>query len=289
MRVSINVSNHAYAGSRLTEELGSLARAADEAGLHTLWIPDHLIQADPNAGDDRDVLEAYTVLGYLAATTSRVRLGTLVSAVSIRPPALLIKAVTTLDVLSQGRAWLGIGAGYHEREAAAMGLPLPPVRERFDNLEDTLRLAKRLWAGDETPFRGLRHRLDAPELHPAAASRPHPPILVGGSGERRTLPLVARYADAANLFDIPDGGATIRRKIAVLDDACRRAGRDPAEIERTVCTRIAPGQTVEEFVRHCESLAGLGIGHVIVNSGPPWTATAVHELAPVVDALAARQ
>jgi alkanesulfonate monooxygenase SsuD/methylene tetrahydromethanopterin reductase-like flavin-dependent oxidoreductase (luciferase family) len=215
-----------------------------------------------------------------------VRLGTLVSAVTYRPPAMLIKAVTTLDVLSGGRAWLGIGAGYLEQEADAMGLPLPPTRERFDHLEDTLRLADQLWSGDETPFRGVRNRLDAPELHPAAVSHPHPPILVGGSGERRTLLLVARYADAANLFDIPDGGATISHKIAVLDEHCRNLGRDPAEIERTVSTRRAPGQSVEDFARHCRDLAGLGIDHVILHSGPPWTPSTVRELAALVEALA---
>ena len=175
--------------------LAELGRAADDCGLNTTWVADHLMQADPAARPTDPMLEAYAVLAHLAAVTRRVRLGAMVSPVTFRAPALLVKTVTTLDVLSGGRAWLGLGAGYQGDEAAAMGLPLPPVAERFRRLEETVRLAGRIWAGD-SPFG-----------YPPPVRRP--PILIGGAGEKRTLRLVAEHADACNLFDIPDGNRTL--------------------------------------------------------------------------------
>ena len=157
MRVSINLTNYSWPGGpqELGPELARIAGKAEQAGVDTVWLPDHLLQADPTAGSgDTEMLEAYTTLGFLAARTERVRLGTMVTGVTFRPPALLVKAVTTLDVLSGGRAWLGLGAGYHGEEAEAMGLPLPPTAERFERLEETLAIAMRMWAGDETPFAG---------------------------------------------------------------------------------------------------------------------------------------
>ncbi|GAB3042967.1 LLM class F420-dependent oxidoreductase [Parafrigoribacterium mesophilum] len=288
MRVSIDLSNHALDADprRFGDVLATIGKAADGVGLHTVWLPDHVVQADPTAGADRDVFEAYTALGFLARATRRVRLGTMVSAVTYRPIALLIKAVTTLDVLSGGRAWLGLGAGYLEQEATTMGMPLPPTGERFDDLEDSLELAGRMWSGDESKFQGRHTALDAPELHPRPLSSPHPPILIGGSGEKRTLRLVARYAQAANLFDIPDGGQTIARKIAVLEQHCHEVGRDPNEIERTLSTRQGPDQSVADFVEHCRDVAQLGIDHVILHSGPAWSPESVRDCAAIVDALA---
>jgi alkanesulfonate monooxygenase SsuD/methylene tetrahydromethanopterin reductase-like flavin-dependent oxidoreductase (luciferase family) len=165
----------------------------------------------------------------------------MVTAVTYRPPALLVKAVTTLDVLSGGRAWLGIGAGYHQGEAAAMGLPLPALGERFERLEETLRLALSMWAGDDTAFEGIHYRLARPVNSPNSIRRPHPPILIGGMGESKTLPLVARYADACNLFDIPDGGKTVTHKLAVLAGYCEQVGRSYDDIEKTLSTRLQPG------------------------------------------------
>ena len=172
MRISISVTN--YDGADLRE----IARAADDAGVDTLWVTDHLIQADPHASPDGAMLEAYTTLGYLAAVSERVRLGAMVSPVTFREPALLVKAVTTLDVLSGGRAWLGIGAGYQQDEAAALGLPLPPAGERFERLGETLRIALAMWAGDQQPIHSAHYQLDAPDLlpaagHPAAPADPH--------------------------------------------------------------------------------------------------------------------
>jgi alkanesulfonate monooxygenase SsuD/methylene tetrahydromethanopterin reductase-like flavin-dependent oxidoreductase (luciferase family) len=182
VRVSVNLTNYSWPGD-LTDHLLDVARAADEAGIDTLWVPDHLLQADPNAAPgETEMLEAYTVLGFLAARTERVRLGTMVTGVTFRPPALLVKAVTTVDVLSGGRSWLGIGAGYHAPEAEAMGLFLPPTAERFQRLEETLEIATRLWRGDRSRYDGRHYTLEAPVGDPPPASRPHPPILIGGMG-----------------------------------------------------------------------------------------------------------
>lgn len=289
MRVSLALTNHALDPDpqRCAARLSAVGQAADDAGIDTVWVPDHLVQADPTAGEDRDLLECLTVLGFLARATRRVRLGALVSAVTFRPPALLIKAVTSLDVLSGGRAWLGLGAGYLDAEATAFGLPLPETSVRFEYLEDALELAHRMWSGDTSPFHGRRVDAERATLDPAPIAVPHPPVLVGGTGERRTLRLVARHADAANVFDLPDGGATVRHKLEVLDERCREVGRDPAEVERTLSTRRGPGQTHAEVIAHCREMGRLGIDHVILHQGPPWTPEAVHETAHLVDALAA--
>ncbi len=180
MRVSISATNYSWPGGpeSLRPDLAWLVSAADQAGVDTVWVVDHLIQADPTAPPgDRDMLEAYTTLGFLAASSERVRLGTMVTGVTFRPPALLVKAVTTLDVLTGGRAWLGIGAGYHGDEAIAMGLPLPAAPERYERLEETLQIANRMWAGDESPFEGRHYRLQRPTAVPAPAQRPRPRVL----------------------------------------------------------------------------------------------------------------
>jgi alkanesulfonate monooxygenase SsuD/methylene tetrahydromethanopterin reductase-like flavin-dependent oxidoreductase (luciferase family) len=216
------------------------------------------------------MLEAYTALGFLAAATRRVRLGTMVTWAPIRPPALLVKAVTTLDVLSGGRAWLGVGAGYRGDEATMMGLPFQPTAERFELVEELLQIAAHLWDGDRSPFTGPHHRLTRPIGEPPPINRPR--VLVGGMGERRTLPLVARYADACNLFDVPDGGATLRRKLDVLARACDDAGRDPAAVEVTLSSRLAPGETVERLAERSEGLAGSGIDHLVLVTTGPWHA-----------------
>ena len=288
MRVSIGVTNYSWPNGPqgLGSELAGLVRAADQAGVDTVWVVDHLIQVDPNAApDQRDMLEAYTTLGYIAAHTDRVRLGTMVSGVTFRPPALLVKAVTTLDVLTDGRAWLGIGAGYHGDEAQAMGLPLPAVAERFERLEETLQIAARMWAGDEAPFDGTHYRMRHPIGIPRPAQRPHPPILIGGAGERRTLRLVAQYADACNLFDIPDGGQTVKHKLTVLARHCEDVGRPYEAIEKTLGTRLEAGESSDEFARRCVGAAALGIEHMMVGKAGPWTAEALATLAVAIPRL----
>jgi F420-dependent oxidoreductase-like protein len=284
MRISLNITNFSWADrpAGIGPELTRVVHAADEAGLDTVWVSDHLLQADPASTPDAEMLEAYTTLGFLAARTERIRLGTMVTGVTYRPPSLLIKAVTTLDVLSGGRAWLGVGAGYHEVEARAMGLPLPPVGERFERLEETLRLAIQMWSGDDTAFEGTHYRLEHPVGSPRPVRLPHPPILIGGAGEQRTLRLVAEYADACNLYDIPDGGATLTRKLGVLARHCEAAGRPYEEIDTTVSTRLEDGESPDRFVRRCAALAALGIRHAVVIKAGPWTADAIASLAAAV-------
>jgi F420-dependent oxidoreductase-like protein len=272
VKLSITVTNYSWPDgpSSIAPHLVQLARTVEEAGLDTLWVADHLLQMDPTAGVDEPMLEAYTTLGFLAAATHSVRLGALVTWATIRPPALAVKIVSTLDVLSGGRAWLGVGAGYQADEAAKVGLPFGSIPERFSRLEELLQIAAHMWDGDRRPFDGPHHRLDAPINNPAPISRPR--VLVGGMGEQRTLPLVARFADACNLFDIPDGGATVRRKLDVLARACDAIGRDPDDIEVTLSSRLAAGETTGQFTDRCAQLAALGIDHVVLVTTGPWQA-----------------
>jgi alkanesulfonate monooxygenase SsuD/methylene tetrahydromethanopterin reductase-like flavin-dependent oxidoreductase (luciferase family) len=279
MRVSISVTNYSWTGEP-AEHLDAIARTADETGIDTLWVADHLLQVDPTADPAHtEHLEALTTLGFLAARTERVRLGTMVACVTFRPPAVLVKAVGTLAVLSGGRAWFGVGAGHQADEAHAMGLPFPATAQRFEYLEDTLLLAHRMWAGDESPFQGKQIRLQHPVSSPNPPVRPR--ILVGGTGERRTLPLVARYADACNVFDIPDGGATVRHKLAVLADLCDAAGRPYDEIEKTISTRLLPDESGDAFAERCSQFADLGVDHVIVITRGPWTTAGVRAVSQV--------
>jgi len=288
MRVSINVTNYSWPSGpeRLGTELAWLAGAAEEAGVDTIWIADHLLQVDPTAPSGaEDMLEAYTALGFVAAHTERVHIGAMVSNVTLRAPALLVKAVTTLDVLTGGRAWLGIGAGHHGGEAEAMGLPLPPVAERFERLEETLRIAGRMWAGDDTSFDGKHYRLTRPRAIPAPLRRPHPPIMIGGAGRRRTLRLVAQYADACNLFDIPDGGRTVREDLAALARHCQDVGRPYGDIQKTLSTRLESGESADAFIDRCMAAASLGIEHMVVITPRPWNTETVATLAGAITTL----
>jgi F420-dependent oxidoreductase-like protein len=284
MKLSVSVTNYSWR-DRLHDRLASLAGFLDDTAVDTLWVPDHLLQADPASRTDEPMLEAYTTLGYLAAATSRIRLGTMVTAATFRAPALLVKAVTTLDVLSAGRAWLGIGAGYNGDEARAMGLFLPGTAERFARMTELLRLARHMWGGDETAFRGEYLDLE----HPVGSPRPitTPPVLIGGTGERRTLRLVAEFGDACNLFDVPDGGAAIRRQLGVLDRHCVDVGRPPDEIEHTVTTALKEGESSEELTERCRALGELGLQHVVVIArGRPRTDTDLNCVADAADQLA---
>lgn len=280
MKISIGVTNYSWRSG--PAELGRIARAADEAGIDTIWVPDHLIQADPTAPQaDRDMYEAYTVLGYLAGQTERVRLGAMVSSVTMRPPALLINAVGTVDALSGGRAWLGVGAGYHADESNALGLSLPPVAERFERMEEMLQIAIQMWGGDDKPFEGRHYRLTRPVTAPLPTRRPR--ILIGGTGERRTLRLVAQYADACNVFDIPDEGQTVRHKLDVLQRHCADVGRPYDEIEKTLSTRLSDGESGDDFLRRCETAAEWGIRHMIVGSSEPWGTAALAILGDAIE------
>ena len=284
MKLSIAVTSYSWddgPGPR-AGHLRDLARQVDDAGLDTLWVADHLLQMDPKASIDEPMLEAYTTLAFLAAATGRVQLGTMVTWATIRPPALLLKTVTTLDVLSCGRAWLGVGVGYRADEATMTGLPFPPTPERFERLEELLQLAAHQWDGDRSPFVGPHHHLTEPISEPPPIRRPR--VLIGGMGEQRTLPLVARYADACNLFDIPDGGVTVRHKLDVLARCCDAIDRDPDEIEATLSSRLAPGETATELTDRCADLSGIGVDHLVLVTNGPWRTGA--DLDVVLEAVA---
>ena len=248
----------------IARHVGQLARTAEEFGFTRIAVMDHLFQIGIVGTSEREMLEAYTTLGYLAASTERAELLALVTSVGYREPGLLAKMVTTLDVLSEGRAALGIGvgAGFNIAEARGLGLPFPPVAERFERLEETLRICLQMWSEDEKPFEGRYYRLERTLNSPASVRRPHPPILIGGSGERKTLRLVAEYADACNLFHGPD----LQHKLDVLHRHCDDVGRDYDEIEKTVLLPLDPGtrgENAHALLTELRRLEHLGFDHVI--------------------------
>ncbi|GLZ11005.1 LLM class F420-dependent oxidoreductase [Actinomadura sp. NBRC 104425] len=264
MRIGLQVPSFTFSGGpeRIAAEYGRMAREADQAGLHSLWVMDHFFQIAVVGPAEEPMLEGYTALAYAAALTEKITLGTLVTGVTYRHPGILVKTVTTLDVLSGGRAWLGIGAAWNDEESRGLGIPFPPTAERFERLEETLRIAHQMWKGDESAFEGVHYRLERPLNSPQPVRRPHPPILIGGSGEKKTLRLVAKYADACNIFDTEE----LPRKLDVLREHCEREGRDYAEIEKTslVVTDSRPGElSVDQVVDTVGRLAESGVDHVI--------------------------
>lgn len=230
---------------------------ADQAGFASFTVMDHYFQMEHRGEATEPMLEGYTALGYVAGHTSRVTLGLMVTGVMYRYPGLLAKIVTTLDVLSEGRARLGIGASWYEREQRALGVPVVPVAERFERLEETLRIARQMWSEDDGSFEGAHYRLGATMNTPQPLRRPYPPILIGGGGERKTLRLVAQYADACNLF----GGPELERKLDVLRTRCEEVGRDYDEIEKTVMARLDPADP-KAAVEELRGYAALGVQHV---------------------------
>ncbi|HEY1347422.1 MAG TPA: LLM class F420-dependent oxidoreductase [Streptosporangiaceae bacterium] len=259
MKVGLHIADFTWDGGppALGPRLGEIARRAEDAGVDRISVMDHVWQIGHLGPPGHEMLEAYTALGFLAGVTERVKLLTVVTAVVYREPGLLAKAVTTLDVLSGGRAMLGIGAAWNEEEARGLGLFFPPTAERFERLEEALRICQQMWSGDDGPFEGKHYHLARTLNSPPALSRPHPPILIGGQGERKTLLLVARYADACNLFDTPE----LAHKLDVLRGHCAAEGRDYATIEKTVQVRYdlgENGERVEQTIEHLHELAELG-------------------------------
>lgn len=259
MKAGLHIADFTWEGGppALGPRLGEVARRAEDAGFDRLSVMDHVWQIGHLGPPEHEMLEAYTTLGFLAAKTERVKLLTVVTAVVYRDPGLLAKEVTTLDVLSGGRAMLGIGAAWNEEEARGLGLFFPPLAERYERLEEALRICRQMWSDDDGPFDGKHYHLGRTLNSPQALSRPHPPILIGGSGERKTLRLVARYADACNLFDSPE----LAHKLDVLREHCAAEGRDYAAIEKTAQVRFdlgENGERVEQTIEHLHELAELG-------------------------------
>jgi F420-dependent oxidoreductase-like protein len=252
--------------SALGPELAAVARTADDAGFRYLAVMDHFFQISAVGPTENDMLEAYTTLGFLAAHSERAKLLTVITGVHYREPALLAKAVTTLDVLSGGRAMLGIGAGWNEEESRGLGFPFPPLAERFERLEDTVRYVLQMWSADDGPFAGKHYQADRLLNVPQALSRPHPPIMIGGGGERKTLLLVAQYAQACNLFNTPD----LEHKLDVLRQHCDTVGRDYGEITKTVYQPLdtgANGEKTQQLIDELGRLHGLGV-QVAIGSVP---------------------
>ena len=270
-----------------------VARTADKGGFASLWVMDHFFGIGSAWGaPEVPMLEGYTTVAYMAAVTKSIRLGLMVTGAFYRHPGILIKTVTTLDVLSGGRAYLGIGAGWYEREATGLGVHYPPMHERFERLEEILRITHQMWRGNTTPFIGKHYQLNEPMNHPQPLSQPHPPIMIGGEGEKQTLRMVAAYGDACNfqlgtpLTGYPDWyietfrqrATHLPRKLAILKAHCEKAGRSYDEIERTVLgsIQIRPGKmSTNEVVEVCHELAEMGFQHVIYNM--PDT----HEIKPI--------
>jgi F420-dependent oxidoreductase-like protein len=258
--------------ARLGADLATVAATADEAGFSYLAVMDHFFQIGVVGAAEQEMLEAYTTLGYLAGHTSRARLLTLVTGVTYRHPGILAKIVTTLDVLSGGRGMLGIGAAWNDEESRGLGIPFPPVAERFERLEETLQICLQMFRGDETPYQGRHYQLERPLNSPQPLSRPHPPILIGGSGEKKTLRLVARYAQACNLFPGPD----LARKLDVLRAHCEAEGRDYDEIEKTCYFQydVGPkGEQAQQVVDQLGGLAGMGFQTAIGSCANVWDVT----------------
>jgi len=269
MRIGLQIPSFTWPGGpeALASTLDEIAAVADEGRFASLWVMDHFFQIPPVGPAEQEMLEAYGVLHYLAARTRRLRLGALVTGVTYRHPGILVKAVSTLDVLSGGRAVLGIGAAWFEREHRGLGVPFPPLAERFERLEEALQIAKQMWSEDDGPYEGHHHHLAETLCVPQPLQRPHPPILVGGMGERETLRLVAEYADACNLF-AHAGSEVLRHKLEVLRHHCEVLERDYDTIERTCLgtLQLGPEQmSVPDVIALCRELAEAGIQHAIFN------------------------
>ena len=275
--------------ARIAGTLAETARIAEEAGISSFTVMDHYFQMEHSGSAAEPMLEGYTTLGYVAAVTGRMTLGVLVTGVMYRYPGLLAKTVATLDVLSGGRARLGIGASWYEREQRGLGVPVVPVAERFERLEETLRICLQMWSDDNGPYRGRHYQLAETLCSPQPLSRPHPPILIGGGGEKRTLKLVARYADACNLFgSSPDD---VAHKLDVLRAHCQDEGRDYDGIAKTVLAMRPALPDVDGFLAVAEAYAALGVTEleVMPDRHPVEFATEIAEkVAPRIAAIGGR-
>jgi F420-dependent oxidoreductase-like protein len=300
LRFGLQIPNFTWPGGppEMGARLAEIARAAEEAGFSSIWVMDHFLQIRVVGPPTLDMLDSYTTLGYLAGVTKTVHLGTLVTGITYRNVCHLGKIIATLDVLSGGRAVAGLGAAWFEREHRAYGWRFPPLGERYAILEDALRLLPLLWGPDNGPFEGKAISVPETICYPRPIQQPRPPIMVGGSGERRTLRLVARYADACNLFgDAP----TVSHKLEVLSQHCDEVGRDLSEIEITQLSTVelAAATTsdnergdrvwrgsVEQAIEHFDELAKAGVSTAIVNMPDLSSPGPIEHFAEVIAAFA---
>ena len=287
MLVGLHYANftHPDWATRLEDRLTETVRVADQGGVSLVTVMDHWFQMENLGGPAEPMLEGYTTLGYLAGLTENVRLSLLVTGATYRYPGLLAKTVTTLDRLSRGRALLGIGAAWYDREHAGLGVPFPSTSERFERLEETLQICRQMWSDDDGPYDGTHFQLAETVCVPPP-SRGRVPVLIGGSGEKKTLRLVAQYADACNLFG--ESVEVVAHKLEVLRGHCDAVGRDYDEIEKTVIgAGTAQGEeSRDEFLRRMEAYAGLGVELVtLVPTGDDpvaWTHDLVESVVPAL-------
>jgi F420-dependent oxidoreductase-like protein len=256
MKLGLQIPSFTWPGgpAEIRPTLAEIARTADSVGYDSMWVMDHFFQIRGVGAPEEPMLEAYTTLGFLAAHTESVGLGTLVTGVTYRHPGILAKTVTTLDVLSGGRAWLGIGAAWNEEEHLGLGVPFPPLSERFERLEETLKIILQMWGGDDGPFEGKHYKLARTLNSPQPLSVPRPRILIGGSGERKTMRLVAQYADACNFFAGPE---QLPAKLEVLRRHCETVGRDFDSIMKTVYYVMDVGDNGERVPQVLDDLTAL--------------------------------
>jgi F420-dependent oxidoreductase-like protein len=277
VKIGLQVPNFTYPGgpAQIQGTLANIARTADDAGFYSLWVMDHFFQIVSVGTHELEMLEGYTTLGFFAALTKKVKLGTMVTGVTYRYPGILVKTATTLDVLSGGRSYFGIGAAWNEQESKGLGTPFPPISVRFELLEEALQIAKQMWSGNNGAYHGKHNHLEETLCSPQPLSRPHPPILVAGGGEKKTLRIVAEYADACNLYG---DNATVKAKLDVLKRHCDTLGRDYSTIEITTigALTLAPGQmSTKDVIAQCRSLADMGVQHAI------FYMPNVHEIKPL--------
>ena len=270
MHIGLQIPSFKYPGgpAAIRPKLKEIVTTAEEAGFYSLWVMDHYYQIKGLFGEayTDPMLEAYTTLGYFAGLTEKANLGVLVTGVIYRHPAVLLKMVNTLDILSGGRAYLGIGAAWYEDEAKGFGIPYPSTSERFELLEDNLQLAKALWDCDETSFES--QHLSAPAItnNPRPLSNPHPRILIGGMGPKKTLRMVAQYADACNIFE-GAGTEKMQKALDILKAHCERVGRDYDTVEKTSLgtVHLSGDDTADGVIRRIKELSGMGFTHAIFN------------------------
>jgi F420-dependent oxidoreductase-like protein len=273
MRVGLQVPNFTWPNdqSQLGDTFGLIAERAERAGLYSLWVMDHFFQIGVVGPAENEMLEGWSALAFAAGRTNRIKLGTMVTGVTYRYPGILVKTATTLDVLSHGRAYLGIGAAWNEQEHQGLGVPFPPLAERFARLEETLQIAHQMWAGDQKPYQGKYYQLERPLNSPQSVQKPHPPILIGGVGEKKTLRFVAQYADACNIF-ARIGHDELQRKMNVLREHCQAIGRPYEQIEKTTLDSVYitrdgrnNSTTPEAAIQYFAQLAAMGVDQAIVN------------------------
>lgn len=250
MELGLQISNFTWKGRgpKIGETLANIARTAEQAGYSSVWLMDHLFQIPPIGSARMEMLEPYTALAFIAANTRTVSVGTMVTGVTYRNPGYLCKQVSTLDVLSGGRAVLGLGAAWFDREHKAFGIPFPPLKERFERLEETILVCKQLWSRDDGRFEGRHYQFKETLNSPQPLQKPHPPLLIGGRGEKKTIKLAAKYANAYNIHT--DDPEVARHKFSVLRAHCEAQGRDYNEVRRTVLMAMDPGEQGE----HCGEL-----------------------------------